>query len=155
MVLNREWQTTMFGSNVYEDFDLHRSRSPIAFVSHVATPTLLVHGMEDVVAPPQQATEFYVALRHFGVPAELALYPREPHGFQGARTPARPVRAHGALAENLSVRAVKPGVVQVVLNLYRKDQEVRILASRVTEMRSDAHAVPAGGAKSGGGFPCA
>ncbi|MFN8451562.1 MAG: prolyl oligopeptidase family serine peptidase, partial [Anaerolineae bacterium] len=86
VVLNREWQTTMFGSNVYEDFDLHRSRSPIAFVSRVNTPTLLVHGMEDVVAPPQQATEFYVALRHFGVPAELALYPRSRTAFRSART---------------------------------------------------------------------
>jgi dipeptidyl aminopeptidase/acylaminoacyl peptidase len=72
----------MFGSNVYDDYDLHRSRSPMAFVNQVKTPTLLVHGMEDNVAPPQQSIEFYIALKHFGVPTQLVLYPREPHGFQ-------------------------------------------------------------------------
>jgi dipeptidyl aminopeptidase/acylaminoacyl peptidase len=82
VVSNREWQTTMFGSNVYDDYELHRSRSPIAFASRVRTPTLLVHGLLDPYAPPQQAIEFYQALKHFDVPTRLVLYPREPHGFQ-------------------------------------------------------------------------
>jgi dipeptidyl aminopeptidase/acylaminoacyl peptidase len=82
VVLNREWQTTMFGSNVYDDYELHRSRSPMAYVSRVKTPTLLVHGGEDTVAPPQQSIEFYTALKHFGIPTRLVIYPREPHGFQ-------------------------------------------------------------------------
>lgn len=81
LVSNREWQTTMFGSNVHDQLDLHWSRSPIAHVSQVKTPTLLVHGMEDKLAPPGQAIEFYTALRYYRVPAELVLYPREPHGF--------------------------------------------------------------------------
>ena len=82
VVPNREWQTTMFGSNVYDDFDLHRSRSPIAFASRVTTPTLLLHGDLDPYAPMEQSVEFYTALRHFGVPARLVIYPREPHGFE-------------------------------------------------------------------------
>jgi dipeptidyl aminopeptidase/acylaminoacyl peptidase len=82
VVSNREWQTTMFGSNVYDDYELHRSRSPLAFASRVKTPTLLVHGLLDPYAPPQQAIEFYQALKHFDVPTRLVLYPREPHGFQ-------------------------------------------------------------------------
>ena len=82
VVLNREWQSTLLGSNVYEDIDLHWSRSPIQYAKRARTPTLLVHGAEDVVAPPEQSVEFYTALRHFGVPAELVLYPREPHGLQ-------------------------------------------------------------------------
>jgi len=82
VVSNREWQTTMFGSNVYDDYDRHRSRSPMAYVSRVKTPTLLVHGEKDPLAPVQQAIEFYVALKHFGVPTQLVIYPREPHGFQ-------------------------------------------------------------------------
>ncbi len=81
VVLNREWQTTMFGSNVYDETDLHRSRSPIVYVNRVKTPTLLVHGAEDKVAPPQQAIEFHTALRYFETPTQLVLYPREPHGF--------------------------------------------------------------------------
>lgn len=82
VVSNREWQTTMFGSNVYDDYELHRSRSPIAFASRVKTPTLLIHGEKDTLAPVEQAIEFYTALKHFGVPAQLVIYPREPHGFQ-------------------------------------------------------------------------
>jgi dipeptidyl aminopeptidase/acylaminoacyl peptidase len=82
VVPNREWQTTMFGSNVYDDFELHRSRSPIAFANRVKTPTMLVHGDQDPYAPMQQAVEFYIALKHFNVPAQLVIYPREPHGFQ-------------------------------------------------------------------------
>lgn len=82
VVSNREWQTTMFGSNVYDDYERHRSRSPIAFANQVKTPTLLVHGEEDPLAPVQQAIEFYTALKHFGVPTQLVIYPREPHGFQ-------------------------------------------------------------------------
>ena len=82
VVLNREWQSTMFGSNVYDDIDLHWSRSPIRFVDRVKTPTLLVHGAEDVVAPPEQSVEFYTALQYLGIPSELVLYPREPHGLQ-------------------------------------------------------------------------
>jgi dipeptidyl aminopeptidase/acylaminoacyl peptidase len=82
VVSNREWQTTMFGSNVYDDYELHRSRSPIAYANRVKTPTLLVHGERDPLAPVQQAIEFYTALKHFGVPTQLVIYPREPHGFQ-------------------------------------------------------------------------
>ena len=82
VVLNRDWQSTMFGSYVYNDMELHWSRSPIRYADRVKTPTLLVHGAEDVVAPPEQSVEFHVALKHFGVPTELVLYPREPHGFQ-------------------------------------------------------------------------
>jgi dipeptidyl aminopeptidase/acylaminoacyl peptidase len=82
VVSNREWQTTMFGSKIYDNYDLHRSRSPMAYVSRVKTPTLLVHGEKDPLAPVQQAIEFYIALKHFGVPTQLVIYPREPHGFQ-------------------------------------------------------------------------
>lgn len=82
VVSNREWQSTMFGSNVYDDYELHRSRSPIAYANRVKTSTLLVHGEQDTLAPVQQAIEFYIALKHFGVPTQLVIYPREPHGFQ-------------------------------------------------------------------------
>lgn len=82
VVRNRDWQSTMFGSNVYDDMALHWSRSPIQYVNQVKTPTLLVHGAEDLVAPPEQSIEFHIALKHFGIPTELVLYPREPHGFQ-------------------------------------------------------------------------
>jgi dipeptidyl aminopeptidase/acylaminoacyl peptidase len=81
-VPNREWQTTMFGANFYDDAEHQRSRSPITHVRRVKTPTLLVHGLLDRDAPAGQAEEFYTALRYYGIPAQLVYYPREPHGFQ-------------------------------------------------------------------------
>lgn len=82
VVKNREWQSTMFGSIVYDDVDLHRSRSPMTHIKQVTTPTLLVHGERDILAPTEQSIEFYVALKHFNIPTQLVIYPREPHGFQ-------------------------------------------------------------------------
>ncbi|MBA3869809.1 MAG: S9 family peptidase [Anaerolineae bacterium] len=82
VVKNREWQSTMFGSMVYDDIELHRSRSPMTHIKQVKTPTLLVHGERDILAPTEQSIEFYVALKHFNVPTQLVIYPREPHGFQ-------------------------------------------------------------------------
>lgn len=38
------------------------------------------HGAEDDRVPPTQGREFYRALRRQGVPTEMVLYPRMPHG---------------------------------------------------------------------------
>jgi dipeptidyl aminopeptidase/acylaminoacyl peptidase len=81
VVSNREWQTTMFASTVYDEPDLHISRSPINFAKQIKTPTLLVHGDCDTLAPLGQSIELYTALQHCGIPSQLVIYPREPHGF--------------------------------------------------------------------------
>jgi prolyl oligopeptidase len=47
----------------------------------VTTPTLIIHGEKDPCVPVNQAYAFYYALREQGVPVELAVYPREGHGF--------------------------------------------------------------------------
>jgi dipeptidyl aminopeptidase/acylaminoacyl peptidase len=46
----------------------------------VKTPTLVVHGEKDERVPPTQGWEFYTALRKVGVPTDLLLLPRAPHG---------------------------------------------------------------------------
>jgi len=53
--------------------------SALSRVVNVRTPTLIVHGEGDARVPVSQAHEFYSALRHLGVPAELVTYPREGH----------------------------------------------------------------------------
>ncbi len=78
----RGWQTALFGSVVYDQFELHRSRSPLNHVNRVKTPTLLLHGERDQAVPVSQSIEFYTALKHLGVPVECVIYPREPHVFQ-------------------------------------------------------------------------
>lgn len=43
-------------------------------------PTFIVHSTEDTVVPVENSLDFYRSLRAAGVPAELHLYPRGPHG---------------------------------------------------------------------------
>jgi dipeptidyl aminopeptidase/acylaminoacyl peptidase len=57
-------------------------RSPMVHVSRTSTPTLILHGREDLCTPLGQAEEFYRALADQGVETELVIYPREGHGFQ-------------------------------------------------------------------------
>ncbi|HWE64869.1 MAG TPA: S9 family peptidase, partial [Chloroflexota bacterium] len=56
-------------------------RSALRHVANVRTPTLIVHGEQDVRVPVSQGREFYTALRHMGVPVEFVTYPREGHAF--------------------------------------------------------------------------
>jgi dipeptidyl aminopeptidase/acylaminoacyl peptidase len=60
----------------------HDAISPISFAHRAKTPVLILHGANDARVPPSQGRFFAQALRHYGVPNELVLYPREPHGLQ-------------------------------------------------------------------------
>ena len=56
--------------------------SPITHVKNVSTPTLIIHGGEDVLCPIEQARMFHRALKDHGVKTELVVHPREPHGHK-------------------------------------------------------------------------
>jgi dipeptidyl aminopeptidase/acylaminoacyl peptidase len=56
--------------------------SPIGHVMNAKTPTLLLHGMDDIRCPFPQSMEFYRGLQAAGVETELVAYPREPHVFR-------------------------------------------------------------------------
>ena len=60
----------------------HDRVSPISFVHRVRTPVLLLHGERDERVPVSQAQFFARGLRRYGVPNELVIYPREPHGLR-------------------------------------------------------------------------
>jgi dipeptidyl aminopeptidase/acylaminoacyl peptidase len=55
-------------------------RSPVFHARDAKTPTLIVHGADDLCTPLPQATEFYNALVEAGCEVELVIYPREGHG---------------------------------------------------------------------------
>ncbi len=55
--------------------------SPVFHARNVKTPTLIIHGQEDLCTPLPQATEFYNALVEAGCEVELVIYPREGHGW--------------------------------------------------------------------------
>ena len=56
-------------------------RSPVFHAHKSKTPTLIIHGEDDLCTPLPQATEFYNALVKAGCEVELVVYPREGHGW--------------------------------------------------------------------------
>jgi dipeptidyl aminopeptidase/acylaminoacyl peptidase len=43
---------------------------------------LILHGEVDPMIPLSQARQYFRALRHYNVPTELVVYPREGHGLR-------------------------------------------------------------------------
>lgn len=70
----------MGGDEFWEDYETYEKHSAIYRIENVTTPTQVIHGTEDVRVPTAQGREFYTALKRLGVPTELILYPRTPHG---------------------------------------------------------------------------
>ena len=73
-----EW----FYGTPYEKLDGFIKSSPITFVKHAKTPTLLLQGEDDTTDPIGQSQQFYRGLKRYGVESDLVLYPREPHGLR-------------------------------------------------------------------------
>lgn len=74
-----------FGGPPWGDAQNYLRHSAINFVGNARTPTLIQHGAEDRRVRLSQSEEFYQALSKLGVPAELVVYPRQPHGLQEPR----------------------------------------------------------------------
>jgi dipeptidyl aminopeptidase/acylaminoacyl peptidase len=77
------FERTLGGSTPWDGVGPHRHAqlSPISFARNVTTPVLILHGQNDARVPLNQAISFHRALREVGVPTELVVYPREPHGI--------------------------------------------------------------------------
>jgi len=56
--------------------------SPFTQLKNAKRPTLILQGETDTTDPPGQSQELYRGLKHYGVEAELVMYPREPHGLR-------------------------------------------------------------------------
>lgn len=61
---------------------LAMDRSPVSHLKNASTPMLIGHGMVDERVHPEQSIQLYTSLKLRGVPTELVLYPREPHGLR-------------------------------------------------------------------------
>ena len=58
----------------WDDPEIYRKTSPITYVNHAKTPTLIQHGDQDKRVPPPNSFELYQALKDRGVPVKLILY---------------------------------------------------------------------------------
>ncbi len=70
-----------FGGPPWQARELYMAHSPMTFVDHVTTPTLIQHGTEDRRVPISQGEQLYTALRARGIAVEMIRYPRSPHVF--------------------------------------------------------------------------
>lgn len=74
-----------FGAEPWNDVEVYQKASAMTHIKRARTPTLIQHGQSDLRVPLGQAQELYMGLRKNGVPVELVIYPREPHGLQEPR----------------------------------------------------------------------
>ena len=70
----------MGGAEFWEDYAEYEKHSAIYRIANVKTPTQVIHGAEDLRVPTTQGQEFYRALGRLGVPTEMIVLPRTPHG---------------------------------------------------------------------------
>ena len=75
------WMVPFFGATAYENKAVYDKSSPINYIDHAKTPTLLVVGERDAECPAPQSFEFWRGLQHAGVPTQLVVYPDEGHHF--------------------------------------------------------------------------
>jgi dipeptidyl aminopeptidase/acylaminoacyl peptidase len=73
-----EW---FYGTPYEHQADFIKS-SPITFIKHAKTPTLILQGESDTTDPIGQSQQLHRGLKHYGVPVEFVVYPREPHGLR-------------------------------------------------------------------------
>ncbi|GLY90331.1 serine hydrolase [Actinoallomurus iriomotensis] len=69
------------GGPYWEEPARYAAMSPLTRVDRVRTPTLVIHGADDLRCPVGQAQQWHTALRERGVPSELVLYPGADHLF--------------------------------------------------------------------------
>lgn len=65
--------------------EMYEKLSAIRHVKNVKSPVLIMHGANDARVPPEQAVEFYQALRDLGKEVTFVRYPREGHGIREPR----------------------------------------------------------------------
>ena len=68
------------GDEFWNDYETYEKHSAMYRIKNVTTPTQVIHGANDLRVPFTQGQEFYVALKRMGVPTEMVVYPRTPHG---------------------------------------------------------------------------
>ena len=75
------WDRLYMADDPFDPSGEYPKRSPVYHAHNCKTPTLILHGEDDLCTPLPQAKEFYNALVEAGCDTELVVYPREGHGW--------------------------------------------------------------------------
>lgn len=79
---------SFFGANyVGTDPERVAAQSPMAHVSQVRTPTLVIHSERDLRCPMEQGQRWFAGLQAQGVASELLLFPGEDHELTRSGSP--------------------------------------------------------------------
>jgi dipeptidyl aminopeptidase/acylaminoacyl peptidase len=70
-----------FAGFLFDHFDQYWDASPLKYARNVKTPTLILHSDNDYRVPLEQGEQWFRALKHYGVEAELVIFPRENHNL--------------------------------------------------------------------------
>jgi dipeptidyl aminopeptidase/acylaminoacyl peptidase len=76
----QDYLVAHMGAEFWEDYETYERHSAMYRIANVTTPTQVIHGAEDLRVPFTQGQEFYRALGRLGVPTEMVVLPRTPHG---------------------------------------------------------------------------
>lgn len=76
----QDYLAAHMGGEFWDDYETYERHSAIYRIANVTTPTQVIHGAQDLRVPFTQGQEFYRALGRLGVPTEMIVYPRTPHG---------------------------------------------------------------------------
>lgn len=96
-----------FFGTPWSNEDIYRRLSPIRHVDNVTADILIMHGAQDARVPPEQAVEFYRALKDLGKPVVYVSYPRQGHGIGEPRLQMDRLRRYVfAFAESVGTEVV-------------------------------------------------
>ncbi len=83
---NNDVRLWHIGGTPWDNPEGWRDQSALTHATNVTTPTLLIHGMNDLTDTEQQSMMFFTALKDIGkAPVRYMRFPREPHGFREPR----------------------------------------------------------------------
>jgi dipeptidyl aminopeptidase/acylaminoacyl peptidase len=87
------------GGKPHEIPDVYRSRSPLTYAHRCKTPTLLIHGENDLRCPIAEAEQFYRALLDVGCVSEMVRLRHASHLGDSIGPPSTRVGQNAALLE--------------------------------------------------------
>jgi dipeptidyl aminopeptidase/acylaminoacyl peptidase len=70
-----------FRGFLFDELEQYWNASPLQYAKNVKTPTLVLHSDNDYRVPLEQGEQWFRALKHYGVTAELVIFPRENHNL--------------------------------------------------------------------------
>ncbi len=82
-----------FKGFLFDNFDQYWAASPLKYARNVKTPTLILHSDNDYRVPIEQGEQWFRALKHYGVSAELVIFPRENHNLTRTGEPTHLVES--------------------------------------------------------------